>query len=221
MGIWNTVQKWQGKSVPPCSMIVAAAGSSCRMGGQDKLFAPLAGVPVLTRTLRAIDRAELVSEIVVAAQEERIGEPGKPLGQIGIDMRFPVCDPQSPATVHRRAPGTARTGDVHAFGEIFIVMQILRIEQRSEPKISVRMFLHAVPKPHDAMDGRAERRPVFAALFVIVETRPLRFAGEIVRKQIKHHDDVRLFEFLNAAVKDARPILRHPVFVPFRLPGVL
>ena len=49
MGIWNTVQKWQGKSVPPCSMIVAAAGSSCRMGGQDKLFAPLAGVPVLTR----------------------------------------------------------------------------------------------------------------------------------------------------------------------------
>ena len=72
MGIWNTVQKWQGKSVPPCSMIVAAAGSSCRMGGQDKLFAPLAGVPVLTRTLRAIDRAELVSEIVVAAQEERM-----------------------------------------------------------------------------------------------------------------------------------------------------
>ena len=42
------------------------------MGGQDKLFAPLAGVPVLTRTLRAIDRAELVSEIVVAAQEERM-----------------------------------------------------------------------------------------------------------------------------------------------------
>ena len=72
MGIWNTVQKWQGKSVPPCSMIVAAAGSSCRMGGQDKLFAPLAGVPVRTRTLRAIDRAELVSEIVVAAQEERM-----------------------------------------------------------------------------------------------------------------------------------------------------
>lgn len=32
MGIWNTVQKWQGKSVPPCSMIVAAAGSSCRHG---------------------------------------------------------------------------------------------------------------------------------------------------------------------------------------------
>ena len=51
MGIWNTVQKWQGKSVPPCSMIVAAAGSSCRMGGQDKLLAPLAGVPVLTHAV--------------------------------------------------------------------------------------------------------------------------------------------------------------------------
>ena len=69
MGIWNTVQKWQGKSVPPCSMIVAAAGSSCRMGGQDKLFAPLAGVPVLTRTLRAAqeERMEAVADLCAAA----------------------------------------------------------------------------------------------------------------------------------------------------------
>ena len=92
MGIWNTVQKWQGKSVPPCSMIVAAAGSSCRMGGQDKLFAPLAGVPVLTRTLRAIDRAELVSEIVVAAQEERMEAVAALCAAAALHKKVKVAD---------------------------------------------------------------------------------------------------------------------------------
>ena len=68
MGFWNTVQKLQDKTLPMCSMVVAAAGSSARMGGQDKLFAYLAGAPVLMRTLCAIDRAELVSEIARPAR---------------------------------------------------------------------------------------------------------------------------------------------------------
>ena len=74
MGFWNAVQKWQERALPKCSVVVAAAGSSSRMGGQDKLSALLAGVPVLMRTLRAIDRAELVSEIVIAAQADKMEE---------------------------------------------------------------------------------------------------------------------------------------------------
>ena len=69
MAFWNKVQKIQGKRIPRCSVIVAAAGVSTRMGGQNKLFAQLAGAPVLMRTLCAIDCAELVGEIVVAAHE--------------------------------------------------------------------------------------------------------------------------------------------------------
>ena len=74
MGFWNTVQRIQDKTRPLCSMIVAAAGSSTRMGGQDKMFARLGGAPVLMRTICAIDQAELVSEIVVAASEENLEE---------------------------------------------------------------------------------------------------------------------------------------------------
>lgn len=77
MAFWNTPRKWQDKMLPKCSMVVAAAGGSTRMDGQDKLFASLSGVPVLVRTLRAIDEAALVSEIVVAAREssmEQIAE---------------------------------------------------------------------------------------------------------------------------------------------------
>ena len=55
---------------PYCSVIVAAAGSSSRMGGENKLMMPIDGVPVLARTLQALNEAALVDEIVVAAREE-------------------------------------------------------------------------------------------------------------------------------------------------------
>lgn len=51
-------------------MIVAAAGSSRRMGGDNKLMQPIDGVPVLAHTLLALEHAALVDEIVVAAREE-------------------------------------------------------------------------------------------------------------------------------------------------------
>ena len=44
---------------PFCSVIVAAAGSSRRMEGQNKLMLPLDGIPVLARTLLALEGAEL------------------------------------------------------------------------------------------------------------------------------------------------------------------
>jgi 2-C-methyl-D-erythritol 4-phosphate cytidylyltransferase len=54
----------------PCSAILVAAGSSQRMGF-DKLAAPLAGVPVLRRTLEAFMAAESIAEVVVVCPPER------------------------------------------------------------------------------------------------------------------------------------------------------
>lgn len=62
--------KEEKPSHPFCSMIVAAAGVSSRMEGENKLLLPLDGIPVLARTLQAVCGAELVDEIVVAAREE-------------------------------------------------------------------------------------------------------------------------------------------------------
>lgn len=52
------------------SAIIVAAGSSQRMGF-DKLFATIAGEPVIAHTIRAFDLARSVSEIIVVAREER------------------------------------------------------------------------------------------------------------------------------------------------------
>ena len=63
---WDKLRRVQDKTRPFCTAIVPAAGSSTRMGGQDKLLADLCGTPVLMRTLCAIDKTELVDEIIVA-----------------------------------------------------------------------------------------------------------------------------------------------------------
>ena len=55
------------------SAIIVAAGTSRRMGF-DKLFAPLAGRPVLAHTLRAFEQANCVDEIILVAQAERVPE---------------------------------------------------------------------------------------------------------------------------------------------------
>lgn len=57
---------------PWCSALVVAAGNSSRMGGVNKLLEPLDGVPVLARTLQALQAAGWVDEIVVATRETDI-----------------------------------------------------------------------------------------------------------------------------------------------------
>lgn len=59
---------------PRCAALVAAAGNSLRMGGVNKLLQPLEGVPVLVRTLAALQVAGSVDEIIIAAREEDILE---------------------------------------------------------------------------------------------------------------------------------------------------
>ena len=51
--------------------IIVAAGSSNRMGF-DKLFALLAGKPVIAHTLAAFERTECVGEIILVGREDRL-----------------------------------------------------------------------------------------------------------------------------------------------------
>lgn len=68
------LKKMKRSSRPQCAALVAAAGSSSRMGGVNKLLEPLDGVPVLARTLTALQQARDIREIVVAAREEDLVE---------------------------------------------------------------------------------------------------------------------------------------------------
>ena len=59
-------------NISTTSALVAAAGSSSRMGGTDKLMEFLDNVPVLMRTLTALQRAAAIDEIVIAAREDAL-----------------------------------------------------------------------------------------------------------------------------------------------------
>ncbi|MCL2696754.1 MAG: 2-C-methyl-D-erythritol 2,4-cyclodiphosphate synthase [Oscillospiraceae bacterium] len=52
--------------------IIAAAGSSSRMGGRDKLFADLDGAPVIMHSVLAFEKAESIDEIIIAARFDSI-----------------------------------------------------------------------------------------------------------------------------------------------------
>ena len=55
------------------SAVIAAAGSSQRMGGINKQFAEIAGIPVLARTLMMFEHNANIDEIVVVTRYEDIG----------------------------------------------------------------------------------------------------------------------------------------------------
>lgn len=63
-----------------CTAVVPAAGRSLRMG-EDKLFLPLGEVPVILRTLRALEGSAYISEIIISTREESI----VPLSQLCRD----------------------------------------------------------------------------------------------------------------------------------------
>lgn len=68
------LKKIQESRRPFCTALVAAAGTSSRMGGVNKLMELLDGVPVLVRTLMALQNSQRVDEIVVATREEELVE---------------------------------------------------------------------------------------------------------------------------------------------------
>lgn len=55
-----------------CGVVIVAAGSASRMGGIDKVMAPLGGEPMIVRTVRAFQECDAVKKIVVVTRQDLI-----------------------------------------------------------------------------------------------------------------------------------------------------
>ncbi|MGM9522068.1 MAG: 2-C-methyl-D-erythritol 4-phosphate cytidylyltransferase [Oscillospiraceae bacterium] len=86
-GLFNRLFKSfrDSENRPFCTAIVAAAGSSSRMGGEDKLFAELDGIPVIAHTLMQLQESAYINEIVVVTQEKSIVPIADICAAYGID----------------------------------------------------------------------------------------------------------------------------------------
>ena len=59
-------------ALPAVCAVIVAAGSSRRMGGENKLLLPLAGAPVLAHTLSAFEKCAAIRDIVLVCREQDI-----------------------------------------------------------------------------------------------------------------------------------------------------
>ena len=55
-----------------CGAVIVAAGSASRMGGIDKVMAPIGGEPMICRTVRQFQECDVIREIVVVTREDLI-----------------------------------------------------------------------------------------------------------------------------------------------------
>lgn len=55
-----------------CGAVIVAAGTASRMGGIDKVMAPLGGEPMIARTVRTFQQCDAIREIVVVTREDLI-----------------------------------------------------------------------------------------------------------------------------------------------------
>lgn len=55
-----------------CGAVIVAAGSASRMGGIDKVMAPLKGQPMICHTVRAFQNCDAIKEIVIVTREDLI-----------------------------------------------------------------------------------------------------------------------------------------------------
>ena len=57
-----------------CGAVIVAAGNASRMGGIDKVMAPLQGEPMIVRTVRAFQECAVIGEIVIVTRGDLIEE---------------------------------------------------------------------------------------------------------------------------------------------------
>jgi len=70
--LYNQVVSLKTKSQQKVGAVIAAAGSSQRMGGVDKVSASIGGRPVLARVIDVFHQCEPIGQIVIVAAEKNI-----------------------------------------------------------------------------------------------------------------------------------------------------
>jgi 2-C-methyl-D-erythritol 4-phosphate cytidylyltransferase len=90
--------------------IIVAAGKSERMGGTDKVFASLAGKPLLAHVVEVFESCPAVDQIVVVLSDANLQEGRKLAGEEGSSKIVEVC-PGGDRRQDSVAEGLARLGD--------------------------------------------------------------------------------------------------------------
>ena len=167
---WRRKQK--KRQEPCCSAVVVAAGSSTRMG-MDKLMLPLDETPVIVYTLRAVQAAPSVGEIILVTREDLI----VPMSQLCQDYAISKVTKVVRGGASRTQ--SVRLGTLEVSGDA----QVIAIHDGARPFVSAEVIERAVAQAMEtgaaapavpvkdtikvAHDGVVESTPDRACLFAV------------------------------------------------------
>ena len=68
------ITKVMRKALPlkSCGAVIVAAGTASRMGGIDKVMAPIGGEPMIVHTVRAFQNCDAIKQIIVVTRQDLI-----------------------------------------------------------------------------------------------------------------------------------------------------
>lgn len=127
---------WRKKKKAPgilCSAVVVAAGSSTRMG-TDKLMLTLGGIPVIVRTLKAVEAAPSVDEIILVTREDMM----VPLSQ--LCQEFALTKVTKVIRGGKTRTESVRLGTLEASGDA----QVIAIHDGARPLVTTEVIESAI-----------------------------------------------------------------------------
>ena len=171
--------------------VIVAAGNASRMGGIDKVMAPLQGEPMIARTVRTFQNCDAVSEIVIVTREDLI----LPITKLCRDM------PKVKAVVRG---GSSRQESVNlGLNTLSSQVQLAAIHDGARPLVTWQVIDRAIRAANTygaaapaipvkdtikvVQGGVVERTPDRATLFA-VQT-PQVFDFDLLRGALKHAED--------------------------------
>jgi 2-C-methyl-D-erythritol 4-phosphate cytidylyltransferase len=117
----------------PAYGIIVAAGRSERMGGIDKVFAPLMGRPLLAWTLTAFKKCDAIDGIVIVAAAERVER-----------MHAFVAEWRFPKVAAIVAGGEARQDSVRAGLDAAREAAIIAVHDGARPLVTPEMIAEGI-----------------------------------------------------------------------------
>ena len=182
---------WRKKKKAPgilCSAVVVAAGSSTRMG-TDKLMLTLGGIPVIVRTLKAVEAAPSVDEIILVTREDMM----VPLSQ--LCQEFALTKVTKVIRGGKTRTESVRLGTLEASGDA----QVIAIHDGARPLVTTEVIENAIAQALEsgaaapavpvkdtikvAQKGVVESTPDRASLFA-VQT-PQIFEASLIRAALQ------------------------------------
>lgn len=195
-----------------CSAVVVAAGSSARMGGEDKLMLALGGEPVIVHSVRALQLSPWIDEIVLVTRSESVVSLSNLCRAYAFSKVTKVLVGGATRTLSVRI-GTLEVSDkaeliaIHDGARPLVTQQVIeRVVQRAAQCAAAAPAVPVKDTLKQAMDGLVIDTPDRAQFFA-VQT-PQVFQASLIKaalhKAIEEHaqltDDCAAVERLGMSV---------------------